>query len=281
MDRNNSFVYIYDMGMIKSFFDPGLRPLAYDYVALNDVRTRWNNPSWMAPFWRVYWNNARGAARRLKSMVMPLLPDNLYMIPPNVDFGSIHRGNCRQLFIHFQIRHPYTLSGPPVITLPLTKQRRDFVRRIIAGHDADETGQRQASLLIRALLETLIVDLMGEYLVFREIDKRLLSALNYLEQHLDQPMDNPKLAALMHIHPQTMLRLFKAELWKAPQEYFRQMRVDKACWLLGFLDEPIKAIATATGFCDRYHFAKVFKAFTGQSPAKYRDYNPPKTSGTG
>jgi len=261
--------------MIQSFFDPGLWPLAYDYVALNDMQKRWNYSSLAAPFWRVYWNNTEGAAIRIgiDKRILPLRPDHLYVIPPDVDFGSINHGRCRQLYIHFQLRHPYTLRGPPVITLPLTKQRLDFVRRIIAGHGGAEKIQRRATMLIRALLETLIVDLMDEYLVFRQIDKRLLNALNYLEQHLDQPIDNAKLAASMHIHQQTMLRLFKAELGRPPQEYLRQMRADKASWFLRFSDEPIKAIAEKTGFCDRYHFTKVFTALTGQSPARFRNYN--------
>lgn len=273
MDRNHKFVYIYNMGKIQSFFDPGLWPLLCEYVALNDVQNRWNIPSLAAPFWRVYWNNTKGAAIRLGKQILPLLPDHLYVIPPNVDFGSIHHSNCRQLYIHFQLRHPYTLSGPPVITLPLTKQRRDFVRRIIAGHGATETTKRRVTMLIRAFIETLLADLVDKQLLFRKIDSRLLSALNYLEGHLDQPIDNPKLAALMHIHPQTMLRLFKAELGKAPQEYLRQTRVDKACWFLQFSDEPIKAIAEKTGFCNRYHFTKIFTLLTGSSPARFRERN--------
>lgn len=269
------------MGMIQSFFDPGLWPLAYDYVALNSVRNRWNFPSLAAPFWRVYWNNTMGAAVRLGKRTLPLLSDKLYIIPPNVDFESIHHGNCRQLYIHFQLRHPYALSGPPIISLPLTKQRRDFVRRIIAGHGAAETTQSRTTLLIRAFLEILIVDLMSQQLIFHKIDKRLLATLNYLEQYLAQPIDNHKLAALMHVHPQTLLRLFQRELGSSPQVYLRQLRVDKACWFMRFSDEPIKAIAEKTGFCDRYHFTKIFTKSIGQSPAQFRDYNLPKTSRAG
>lgn len=258
--------------MIRSFFDPGLWLLACDYVALHGISGRWNYPSLAATFWRVYWHNARGAALRLNRQTIPIMPDHLYLIPPNIDFASIHHGNCRQLYIHFQIRHPYLLRGPPIIALPMTKQKKYFLRRIIAGRDADGTGQRQVALLIRALLETIIAELMDQSLLFRKVDKRLLSTLNYMEGHLDQQIDNRKLAALMHIHSQTMLRLFKAEVGRPPQEYLRQLRVDKACWLLRFSDESIKAIAEATGFCDRYHFTKVFLKLTGKSPARFRNY---------
>lgn len=258
--------------MIRPSFDLGLLLLGYDYVALNDIPSRWNYPSLAAPFWRVYWHNTTGAALRVGKKIMEILPDHLYVIPANTDFGSIHNADCRQLFIHFQIRHPYTLRGPPIIALPLTRQRTYLVRRIVAGHNGNETAQQQTVLLIRALLETLLAHLMNQHLFLRKIDERLLKTLNYLEQHLDQPIDNHKLATFMHVHPQTMLRLFRTELGKAPQAYLRQLRVDKAGWLLRFSDESIKAIAEATGFCDRYHFTKVFAALTGQSPARFRDY---------
>lgn len=271
-------MYVYDMSMIQSFFDPGLWPLGYDYVALNETEDGWNYASLAAPFWRVYWNNATGAVVRLGRQTLPLRPDRLYIIPPNVDYGSSHHGHCRQLYIHFQLRHPYTLRGPPIISLPLTEQRRDFVRRIIAGQGVTETIQRRIALLIHAFIETLTSDLMDHYLFFRKIDSRLLNALNYMEGHLGQSLNNPRLAAATHIHPQTMLRLFKNELGKAPQEYLRQLRVDKACWFLRFSDESIKAIAEKTGFCDRYHFSKIFTKSMGKSPARFRDFNSSKTN---
>lgn len=258
--------------MIRPSFDPGLSLLGYDYVALNDGPSRWNYPSLAAPFWRVYWNNTAGAALRLGKKIVKILPDHLYVIPANTDFGSIHNADCRQLFIHFQIRHPYTLRGQPVIALPLTKQRQYFVRRIIAGHSGNKTTPQQTDLMAHALIETLLAHLMNQYLFLCKTDERLLRTLNYLEQHLDRPINNRQLASLMRLHPQSMLRLFRAELGKAPQAYLRQLRIDKASWLLRFSDESIKTIAEATGFYDRYHFTKAFTALTGQSPARFRDY---------
>ena len=259
---------------IRSFFDLGLQPIAYGYVALNDVPNRWNRLSWAAPFWRVHWTDTAGAALRIGRKIISILPDHLYIIPPNIDFGSSHHGNCRQLYIHFQIRHPYTLCGPPIVTLPLIKQRLYFVRRIITCHGREKTARHQIALLVRALIETLIADLMKKhYLTFHDIDKRLSSILIFMEQHLAQPITNQKTAMLLHVHPETMWRLFKKELGMSPQAYLRQMRMDKACWFLRFSDESIKAIAEKTGFCDRYHFTKVFTALIGQSPARFRDYN--------
>jgi len=268
MDRNDSFLYINDM--INSFFNPGLWPLFCDYVALRDTPKRWNFPSLKAPYWRVYWHNNKNAALRLGQRVLPIRPDHLYIIPPNTNIGSIHRDHCRQLFIHFQVRHPYALRGPAVITLPLTRQRQYFVRNIIACCQDKENARQRTALMVHAFLDTLIADLLDQALSFRKIDTRLLNVLNYMEQHLEQPIDNKKLAILMHAHPQTMRRLFKAELAKSPQAYLRQLRVDRACWLLRASEDPIKTIAGKTGFCDPYHFTKVFSKIIGQSPSRFR-----------
>lgn len=263
--------------MPSSFFDPGLWLMTYSYEALNDDPANWNYPSLAAPFWRVYWHNKTGAALRINKKILAIRPDHLVVIPSQIDCASIHHGNCRQLSIHFQLRHPYTLHGPPIIVLPFTKQRQYFLRRIIAGSNAEETIRQQVTLLVRSFLEALIADLMNQYLVFRQIDKRLLNALNYLEQHLDEQIDNTKLATLMYVNPRYMLRLFKAELGQSPQAYLRQLRVDKACWFLRYSDESIKYIAEATGFYDRYHFTKVFTSITGQSPSRFRNYNKPSS----
>jgi len=258
--------------MINLSFDPGLRPALCNYMALNAAPGHWNMPSWKAPVWRVHWTNSSGAAIKLGRQILPLQPSRIYVIPPDTDFGSIHKGNCRQFYLHFQIRRPYSLRGPKIVALPMTKQRRYFVRRIIAAQEGDENLKSSAGLLARAFLEMLIADLMEDkILFFRQIDKRLLDTLNYLEQHLEQAIDNPALAASMHVHPQTILRLFKTELGKSPQAYLRQLRVDKACGLLQLSEASIKSIAEQTGFCDRYHFTKVFTKMTGQSPARFRE----------
>jgi AraC-like DNA-binding protein len=266
--------------MIQSFFDPGLWLLGYDYVALNTIPRRWNFPDLAAPHWRIYWHNTPGAALKIGKRTIPIRPDHLYVIPSRVEFGSIHQADCKQLYIHFQIRHPYTfttpearLRGPPIIILPLTTQWKHMVRRIIAAHNGGKTVQRQAGPLIRAWLEMLTAELMDHHLVFHDIDKRLTDAMLYCEQHLTHPVDNKKLAALMHLHPRSMLRLFKSGLGQSPQDYLRQLRLDRACWFLRFSDKPIKTIAAETGFCDRYHFTKVFTKSTGQSPIRFRTGN--------
>ena len=50
----------------------------------------------------------------------------------------------------------------------------------------------------------------------------------------------------------------------------RRQRVERACVLLHATGNSIEQIAEATGFCDRYHFTRVFTRLRGVSPAAFR-----------
>ena len=66
-------------------------------------------------------------------------------------------------------------------------------------------------------------------------------------------------------------KLFKAATGMAPLAYFNRMRVEYAKTLLRQSDglRPIKDIASSAGFSDPYYFSRVFKQYTGRSPAAY------------
>ena len=46
--------------------------------------------------------------------------------------------------------------------------------------------------------------------------------------------------------------------------------MDKAKLLLGETDSPVKDIASQVGIFDYNYFTKVFKAYTGVTPSRYR-----------
>lgn len=62
-----------------------------------------------------------------------------------------------------------------------------------------------------------------------------------------------------------------AELKGVPPARYRLARlVDQACLLLAADERPLREIATGLGFCDEFHFSKLFKQRTGLSPSAYR-----------
>jgi AraC-like DNA-binding protein len=46
--------------------------------------------------------------------------------------------------------------------------------------------------------------------------------------------------------------------------------MDRAAARLRVDDSPLKEIAAELGFCDEFHFSKLFKRRTGLSPSAYR-----------
>ena len=64
--------------------------------------------------------------------------------------------------------------------------------------------------------------------------------------------------------------IFKDEMGENLSNYLNRLRVEKAVAMLGENGRSISEIATACGFEDQSWFSKIFKAYTGLSPGKYR-----------
>lgn len=63
---------------------------------------------------------------------------------------------------------------------------------------------------------------------------------------------------------------FKAARGLSPRQYLIQARIDEGARMLAQTDWKIEEIATHTGFFDRFHFSRAFKARTSETPASYR-----------
>ena len=52
--------------------------------------------------------------------------------------------------------------------------------------------------------------------------------------------------------------------------YVRHVRIEFARRELAASSASLSAIAAAAGFCDQSHFSRLFKRYTGLTPAEYR-----------
>jgi len=78
------------------------------------------------------------------------------------------------------------------------------------------------------------------------------------------------LAELLHISPRTLHRQLK-EKGASLQALKDEVRQERACDLLLRSARPIKQVADAVGFRNEKSFIRAFKAWSGQSPAAFRD----------
>ena len=66
--------------------------------------------------------------------------------------------------------------------------------------------------------------------------------------------------------PYHFIRLFKKASAQTPHQYILQRRIEKGKYLLQHSQLSTEEIAASLGFCDRSHFAKYLKRFTGLTP---------------
>jgi len=96
--------------------------------------------------------------------------------------------------------------------------------------------------------------------ILKEIEKRLA----------DADLSPFTLAANANISESSLRKLFKTVTGMSPVTFIQRCRVDKACEMLRFTREGIKEIAAACGFAELNFFYRVFKRWTGLTPAKFR-----------
>lgn len=98
----------------------------------------------------------------------------------------------------------------------------------------------------------------------------ILKTINYIEDHLSQPLPVAILAKEVNLNETYLSKLFKKETGTTLHRYILQKRVDNACYLLVYSDLSYVDIANSLEFQSHSYFIKVFKQFTGYTPKEYR-----------
>ena len=72
------------------------------------------------------------------------------------------------------------------------------------------------------------------------------------------------------LHPSYLGQSFRRQFGETIAQYVNRLRVRAAAEQLGKSKAPLAAIAYEQGFCDQSHFQRVFKKFSGYTPAEFR-----------
>ena len=96
-------------------------------------------------------------------------------------------------------------------------------------------------------------------------------SIDFMQQHLSEPLTLRQLASEANISPSHYSSLFKKKTGYPPLEYFSHIKVQAACQYLQFTTLRIKEIAYKLGIDDPYYFSRLFSNLMGQSPLSYRN----------
>ncbi len=94
-------------------------------------------------------------------------------------------------------------------------------------------------------------------------------ARNYLHENYTRHFSTAKIADRCHISPSELRLLFARATGTTMTAYRDDLRMQQAKELLCYSDFTMKEIADMLGYCDVYHFSKVFRRLCGTSPGAY------------
>ena len=91
-----------------------------------------------------------------------------------------------------------------------------------------------------------------------------------VDAHFAKPLPLVDVARLVGVHPVHLARTFRRVHQITFAGYVRHVRIEFARRELAASGAPLGDIAVAAGFCDQSHFSRLFKRYTGLTPAEYR-----------
>jgi len=123
------------------------------------------------------------------------------------------------------------------------------------------------------ILHTIVDRVSGTISSFKGIPHAaaLRKAENYILENFTRKVSLKEISNVAGLSPPYFSTIFKEEMGENLSKYLNRLRVEKASRLLLDTEMSLSEIAACCCFEDQSWFSKIFKAYTGISPGKYRN----------
>jgi AraC-like DNA-binding protein len=261
-----------------------IRLLSAGYLALGDW---WPQTDILRDFWRLYLHDRDGAELKIEDGAFPMPKGSIVLVPAGVQFEPVVNGEVAQLHVHFEFVGWPAEAAREVFPTPVLLAPHDLCDPL-AAELCEELDQGEAALepilasrlkaLLHLSISTALADISDDrasrFLRVAEGQQELLAVLHYIEEHLDQHLNNAQLAEIARTSESRFIRRFRDATGRTPGRYVQDRRLRRAADLLVSSDRGIEDIAQSCGFANRYHFTRVFSQRMGCPPARYRSDRP-------
>lgn len=208
-----------------------------------------------------------------------LNPNHFIILPKQVGhkYASSQNNPWTLYWIHFKgasadifYRRYLENIQTPVFSAYDEKRFREFEMMLkILGNSFENRDLEIVNLSLQNFLAHLIY--------FKEINPshieldKVARSIAFMKQNIALNYSLQDLATAQHLSVTHYSRLFKTKTGRSPNQYFNELKIQKACQFLYFSDLNIKEICVEVGFSDQYYFSRLFKKMMGIAPAIYKN----------
>ncbi|MFW5845551.1 MAG: helix-turn-helix domain-containing protein, partial [Planctomycetota bacterium] len=248
--------------------DPPVRVLVADSTIIDHA---WDCPL-RDPFWRVYLNDATGAAVLHWRGRHRLAPGLLHLIPPWGDFHASCTGSLRHWYVHADCGDWADGCFPLPVAVPVTDRQRQVFRDLAGDQAWQPTGRLRLRALVLDALAEAVQQLPVERLRRLQVagGDQVDRARRFIAAHLSHALSLGQIADQAGVSASHLNHCFRRRLGRSVMRYVRERRVAAAAERLLCSDADIETIAAELGFANRFHFSRVFARVIGSGPAAYR-----------
>ena len=242
-------------------------------AAYVELSSRWKyqgNSS--AYFTRVYFVSEAEADILCNNIPYKLQAGNVYIIPA----GTPYCYDCKDRLckLYFQV-NLYSSMGEDLSIAPkgciVLKNRMEDVRRIITLFNRNDYGSAMA---VRQMVEQVLCEAMLQADSAPPIPHYSAPIRKTLRLMSDSPsmaLTVNALAEAAFLSPAAFQKKFLKEVGMTPIKYLRARVIAAAQRDLQLGELSLREISAKYGFCDQFHFSRVFRAHVGVPPTKYRE----------
>lgn len=220
--------------------------------------------------------SGNGRYRDAHSRTKELAPGSAILVLPDVPhtYATRHPAGWDEAFVTFDgplfdgLRRAAILT-PDQLVFPTSAAWRERWHGFLRHRPQDAAARLRHVAALHELLVDLVADTANPPL--REAENPWLAASQaMLERHLERPMELAWIALELGVSEQTFRKRFAREAGVSPARFRAARRIAAAENLLRQTAMTHRQIAEALGYADEFHFAKHFKAATGNTPRDYR-----------
>lgn len=246
------------------------------------ISAGWRSSEIYSSYWRLYVNNRDGAVVEMSGRNYPLEGKTVHFVPPWIRFNFYSSVKLEHNFLHFDIVGLSAALIRQLFPLPVTLSAGSGLRQQGLEWASDLGNPEKSTLELACQTKSLAYRGLAQLFGRLNSDQQdrcyrylrgnhpIMPAIEYIESHLSEPLNNDSLAKLCHVSSDHFIRLFQKWTDQTPAQYILEQRIKSSAQQLVFTNLTIDQIAEKCGFLDRFYFSRVFNKRMGLPPAAYR-----------